>query len=188
MRVLPAVLCAAALLLAGCGDESGTAAAPTTTTSSAAGPTTTATDAGPTCTTPPAATDGIPALTGNPTDLKAPVTIEAGGQNPPTDLKTKDLVPGTGPVAQPTDTVNVQYSGALYCDGTLFDSSWERGAPASFPLDGVVPGFAQGIAGMAVGGRREMVIPPDLGYGEQGNGPVPGGATLVFVVDLVGIS
>jgi FKBP-type peptidyl-prolyl cis-trans isomerase len=87
----------------------------------------------------------------------------------------------------PTDTVAVQYSGTLYSDGTLFDSSWSRGEPVSFPLDRVVPGFAQGIEGMQVGGRRVIVIPPDLGYGAETKGPIPGGSTLVFVVDLVGI-
>ncbi|WP_312859157.1 FKBP-type peptidyl-prolyl cis-trans isomerase [Pseudonocardia xinjiangensis] len=101
---------------------------------------------------------------------------------------TQDIVIGTGKKAVPTDTVDVQYSGTLYSDGSLFDSSWQRGEPASFPLDGVVPGFAQGIEGMQVGGRRVIVIPPDLGYGNRANGPIPAGSTLVFVVDLVGIS
>ena len=83
--------------------------------------------------------------------------------------------------------MNVRYVGALY-DGTPFDSSWSRGdAPISFPLNQVVPGFAQGIQGMAAGGRRVIVIPPALGYGDQAQGPIPAGSTLVFVVDLVGI-
>jgi FKBP-type peptidyl-prolyl cis-trans isomerase len=98
-------------------------------------------------------------------------------------------VVGTCPTARPTDTVNVRYVGALY-GGTPFDSSWSRGdTPISFPLNQeVVPGFAQGIEGMAPGGRRVIVIPPALGYGEQTQGPIPGGSTLVFVVDLVGIN
>ncbi len=78
--------------------------------------------------------------------------------------------------------------GANYTDGKDFDSSWSRGQPASFPLNGVVPGFAQGIVGMKVGGRREIVIPPALGYGAMGQAPaVAPNETLVFVVDLLAI-
>jgi peptidylprolyl isomerase len=101
---------------------------------------------------------------------------------------TKDLVVGTGPQASGTSTVKVQYVGADYTNGHVFDSSWQRGQPATFPLTGVVPGFAQGIAGMKVGGRREIVIPPDLGYGASGSPPAVGpNETLVFVVDLLAV-
>jgi peptidylprolyl isomerase len=131
---------------------------------------------------------GIPPLGGNATDLKTAPEIPASTGQPPTQLLTQNIVVGTGPTARPTDTVNVRYVGALY-DGTPFDSSWSRGdTPISFPLNQVVPGFAQGIEGMAPGGRRVIVIPPALGYGDQTQGPIPGGSTLVFVVDLVGIS
>jgi peptidylprolyl isomerase len=135
----------------------------------------------------PAPAPGVPALTGNPTDLTQQSQALAGSGQPPTQLVTQDIVVGSGAVATAASTVDVQYSGTLYSDGTLFDSSWSRGEPATFPLGGVVPGFAQGIEGMKVGGRRVIVIPPDLGYGAQDNGPIPGNSTLVFVVDLVGV-
>ncbi|WP_219419473.1 FKBP-type peptidyl-prolyl cis-trans isomerase [Pseudonocardia nigra] len=138
--------------------------------------------------TPAGSAAGVPPLTGDPTDLAAPSQAQAGTGEPPTELVTQDVVVGTGPAATLDDTVEVHYSGTLYQDGTLFDSSWESGAPVEFPLDGVVPGFAQGIEGMQVGGRRVIVIPPELGYGDRDQGPIPGGSTLVFVVDLVGIS
>jgi peptidylprolyl isomerase len=136
----------------------------------------------------PAAPAGVPALTGTPSDVTAPSQAQAGSGQPPTQLVTQDVVVGSGPAATLANTVDVQYSGTLYSDGTLFDSSWSRGKPAIFPLDGVVPGFAQGIEGMQIGGRRVIVIPPDLGYGDRARGPIPADATLVFVVDLVGIS
>ena len=83
----------------------------------------------------------------------------------------------------------VRYTGALYTNGTVFDASWRKGsAPVTFPLGKVVPGFAQGIGGMHAGDRRVIVIPPALGYGDKGSGPIPSGSTLVFVVDLVTIS
>jgi peptidylprolyl isomerase len=101
---------------------------------------------------------------------------------------TKDLVVGTGATATASDTVQVQYVGANYTDGKNFDSSWSRGQPASFPLNQVVPGFSQGIVGMKVGGRREIVIPSALGYGAMGSPPaVAPNETLVFVVDLLAI-
>lgn len=131
---------------------------------------------------------GVPALSGNPTDVNTEAVISPGGATPPTALATADIVAGTGAVATAAATVDVRYTGALFTDGKVFDSSWKRGtAPVSFPLNRVVPGFAKGIEGMKVGGRREIVIPPDLGYGAQTNGPIPGGSTLVFVVDLVGV-
>ena len=75
-----------------------------------------------------------------------------------------------------------------YYDGKVFDDSpWKTGQPASFALTGVIPGFAQGILGMHIGGRRELVIPPALGYGPAGSGPVGANETLVFVIDLVGV-
>jgi peptidylprolyl isomerase len=102
-------------------------------------------------------------------------------------LVIKDLVHGTGSTAQSNSTVNVQYVGANYATGQVFDSSWQRGQPATFSLSQVIPGFSQGIVGMQVGGRRELVIPPAQGYGPSGSGPVGPNETLVFVVDLVGV-
>jgi peptidylprolyl isomerase len=108
----------------------------------------------------------------------------------PTQLVKKDLKPGTGAEAAQGDKVGVQYVGVLYDNGTQFDSSFDRGQPFSFQLGGgqVIPGWDQGVAGMKVGGRRELIIPPDLAYGAQGRPPtIPPNATLVFVIDLVSV-
>jgi peptidylprolyl isomerase len=122
------------------------------------------------------------------TDLKTAPVVGPGKPPSPTSLVTKDLVVGTGATATASDTVQVQYVGANYTDGKNFDSSWSRGQPASFPLNQVVPGFSQGIVGMKVGGRREIVIPSALGYGAMGSPPaVAPNETLVFVVDLLAI-
>lgn len=112
--------------------------------------------------------------------------IGPGSTPAPTSLQTKDLVVGTGTTAVASSTVLVQYVGADYADGKDFDSSWQSHQAASFPLAQVVPGFAQGIVGMKTGGRREIVIPPALGYGASGDPPaVKADETLVFVVDLL---
>ena len=113
--------------------------------------------------------------------------IEITGAEPPTELVSKDLKVGKGPAAKAGDNVSVQYVGALLKDGTVFDNSWDRGEAFTFGLGQgqVIPGWDQGVAGMKVGGRRLLVIPPDLGYGEAGAGGAIGpNETLVFVVDL----
>jgi peptidylprolyl isomerase len=106
----------------------------------------------------------------------------------PSTLVAQDIVKGDGPVAKPGDTVTVQYVGVLYDNGKQFDASWDRGQPFSFPLGAgqVIPGWDRGVAGMRVGGRRQLTIPPSLGYGASGtpDGTIPPNATLVFVVDL----
>lgn len=189
-------LCVAVSVAAACGDSDSSDAS-----SSSAATTTAAADATDTAaaeTTTPAAAPpssgvsgsaGIPAITENSTDLKKEPIIGVGGANPPAGLVISDLVTGEGRTAAATDTVNVQYTGALYSNGKVFDGTWQRGGePTSFSLAEVVPGFTQGITGMKIGSRREIVIPPALGYGDQTSGPIPGGSTLVFVVDLVSIS
>ena len=103
-------------------------------------------------------------------------------------LETKDLVVGTGTVAAAGDTVGVKYVSVNYANGKDFTDEWTSGKPTSFPLSGVIPGFAQGIEGMKVGGRREIVIPWTLGYGAKGQGPIGPKETLVFVVDLKSVS
>jgi peptidylprolyl isomerase len=124
----------------------------------------------------------------NATNLQTAPVVSAGAPPAPTALSTVDLVVGTGTTAAATSTVVVQYVGANYADGRVFDSSWQRGSSATFPLNGVIPGFAQGIVGMKVGGRREIVIPPSEGYGAQGSPPAVGpDETLVFVVDLISV-
>jgi len=171
---------AALCTLAGCGSSAPPATTPPPAASSAAVSPVPA---------PSPAVPGVPALTGNPTDVTKQSQAQAGVGQPPTKLVTQDIVVGKGAAAALANTVDVRYTGTLYSDGTLFDSSWSRGnEPTSFPLNGVVPGFAEGIAGMQPGGRRVIVIPPALGYGNQATGPIPAGSTLVFVVDLVGVT
>lgn len=129
----------------------------------------------------------MPAV-GNATNLNAEPVISPGTPPPPTTIVTKDLVVGSGKPATYSDTVLVQYVGANYTNGKVFDSSWQYNQPASFALDRVVPGFAKGIEGMKVGGRRVIVIPPADGYGKAGNPPaIESDETLVFVVDLKAI-
>ena len=105
-------------------------------------------------------------------------------------LMYQDLVVGDGATAQAGDSVSVHYTGWLK-DGTQFDSSVDRGVPFEFHLGqgDVIPGWDEGVAGMRVGGKRKLVIPPELGYGDSGagGGLIPGGATLVFDVELLEI-
>ncbi|WP_106179274.1 FKBP-type peptidyl-prolyl cis-trans isomerase [Prauserella shujinwangii] len=110
---------------------------------------------------------------------------------PPVELQVSDITVGEGQEAQPGRTVHVHYVGVAYSTGAEFDASWNRGAPLSFPLGAghVIPGWDRGVLGMRVGGRRRLVIPPDLAYGEQGvGGVIEPNETLVFVVDLVDLS
>jgi peptidylprolyl isomerase len=107
----------------------------------------------------------------------------------PTSLVVKDLITGTGPEAKAGQTVTVNYVGVLFHGGKEFDASWKRNEPFSFPLGkgGVIPGWDQGVVGMKVGGRRELVIPAALAYGAKGSPPtIPPNAPLVFVIDLLG--
>ncbi len=109
----------------------------------------------------------------------------------PAKLVTKDLVVGTGQTAKAGDTVTVNYVGVLYKTGKEFDSSWSRNQPFTTPLSAgqVIPGWVQGIPGMKVGGRRELIIPSSLAYGKSGSGTtIPPNSPLVFVVDLLSIS
>jgi FKBP-type peptidyl-prolyl cis-trans isomerase len=110
----------------------------------------------------------------------------------PTNLVVKDLVPGTGKTAQPGSTITVNYVGELYSNGQEFDSSWKHNAPFTTALKsgagGVIAGWVKGIAGMKVGGRRELIIPPSLAYGKTPSGSIPANSTLIFVVDLLSVS
>ena len=109
---------------------------------------------------------------------------------PPTDLVIVDVIDGDGDEAVAGRTVAAHYVGVAFSTGEEFDSSWSRGDPLSFPLGGgrVIKGWDQGIAGMRVGGRRRLVIPPHLAYGDRGaGGAIAPGETLIFVVDLVDV-
>jgi peptidylprolyl isomerase len=124
------------------------------------------------------------------TDLDSKPTIEAKEGEPPTELESTDIVEGDGAEATPGSEVTVQYVGVLFEDGTEFDASWDRGEPFTFQLGSgsVIPGWDQGVAGMKVGGRRELVIPSDLAYGPQGQPPdIPPDSALVFVIDLLDV-
>jgi peptidylprolyl isomerase len=133
---------------------------------------------------PPVAT----AVSGT-TDLTKKPQIEVSDGQPPCNLVVADLVEGTGPAAQQGQQLTMKYVGALYATGKQFDASWDRGQDFPFVLGAgnVIAGWDQGLVGMKVGGRRQLVIPPELGYGAQGQGEIPPGATLIFVVDLVKI-
>ena len=121
-------------------------------------------------------------------DTSKKPTISDTSGDPPTELQKVDVVKGHGKTAKSGDTVSVQYVGRNWSSNKQFDASWDRGQAFSFPLGQgqVIQGWDEGVAGMKVGGRRLLVIPPDLGYGPQGtpDGSIPPNETLVFVVDL----
>jgi peptidylprolyl isomerase len=136
----------------------------------------------------------VPKTTATPTSgplSKKPV-ITVPKTPPPTQLVVKDLIPGTGKTAKTGDTITVNYVGDLYSSGQEFDSSWKRHTPFTTPLTGppggVIQGWVKGLAGMKVGGRRELIIPPSLAYGKQQSGSIPPNSTLIFVVDLLSVS
>ena len=110
---------------------------------------------------------------------------------PPADLVVEDITVGDGPEAQAGHTVTVHYVGVSHSTGEQFDASWDRGEAFQFPLGGgrVIQGWDRGVAGMKVGGRRKLTIPPHLGYGSRGaGGAIKPNETLVFVVDLLGVN
>jgi peptidylprolyl isomerase len=119
---------------------------------------------------------------------KPTVSVDSGAE-PPAELVSQDLVTGDGQEIQSGDTANVQYVGVSWSTGREFDSSWDRGAqPFSFPVGAgrVIAGWDDGVTGMRAGGRRLLVIPPHLGYGDRGaGGVIAPGETLIFVVDVL---
>ena len=115
---------------------------------------------------------------------KPELTIPDG--QPPAELEITDLVVGDGAQVEEGATVTTHYVGKSWTTGEQFDASWDRGQPISFPLSNVIAGWTQGIPGMKVGGRRLLVIPPDLGYGDSPpTDTIKPGDTLVFVIDMV---
>jgi peptidylprolyl isomerase len=178
-HLLTLPLLIAVFAFAACGDDSSSTDESAATPAATEAPTEAATPAGPT------EGDAGVKVSGK-LGAEPKITVPKGG-TAPAGLVYKDLEVGKGPKAAAGQTVDMQYSGVLFADGTKFDASWDRGGePFSFSLGAgmVIPGWDQGIVGMRKGGRRLLVIPPDLGYGPQGSGPIPPDATLVFVVDL----
>ena len=116
----------------------------------------------------------------------AQMAKETGAQRSATGMIYIPMTAGTGASPTAASTVRVHYHGTLR-DGTVFDSSVDRGEPISFPLDGVIPCWTEGVQLMKVGGKAKLVCPSDTAYGDTGSGPIPGGATLVFEVELLGI-
>lgn len=122
------------------------------------------------------------------TSIKPEVEVPEGA--PPGELVVEDIVTGEGAEAKAGDQVTVNYVGVDYETGEQFDASWDSGQEFPFQLGAgeVIPGWDQGVEGMKVGGRRQLVIPPDLAYGPQGQPPdIAPNATLVFVIDLTAI-
>lgn len=174
--LLAVLLCTLVLPLAACGGgDSGGSSSEQPADSPSGGPT-------------PSAEETVTALADSiskDTKTKPVVAIPAGGT--PDKLTIKDIVTGKGKAAKKGDTVNVQYVGSSWSTGAEFDSSWGKGQPFSFTLGAgnVIQGWDQGVAGMKPGGRRLLVVPPDLGYGAQGQPPtIAPNETLAFVVDL----
>jgi peptidylprolyl isomerase len=124
-----------------------------------------------------------------PTTNKTKPKVEVPKGPPPKELVVKDLEKGKGPGAKLGDEVTVEYVGVDYKTGKQFDASWDRGEPFTFELGtgGVIAGWEQGIEGMKVGGRRELIIPPDLAYGSEGGGSIAPNSTLIFVIDMLAI-
>ncbi len=123
-------------------------------------------------------------------ELKEKPKITVPKTPAPTKLETKDLVKGKGATAKAGSQISVNYSGVAYSTGKEFDNSYDRGQPFDLQLGAgmVIPGWDQGIEGMKVGGRRQLIIPPDLAYGAEGQPPtIKGNETLIFVVDLLGV-
>lgn len=121
------------------------------------------------------------------TDLGKKPEIDFPEGPAPEELQITDIVVGEGEEATPGGVVNVHYVGVEYETGDEFDASWNRGESITFPLQQLIAGWQQGIPGMRVGGRRQLIIPPHLAYGPAGSGNRLGGKTLIFVIDLLGV-
>ena len=143
-----------------------------------------------TATTPTTTTAAVSTPTSGPLSKEPVFSIPTG--KPPAKLVTKDLIVGTGATAEKGDQVTVNYVGKLFSTGKVFDASWNRKetfGPFEIGVGAVIKGWDDGLVGMKVGGRRELIIPPALAYGKAGSPPtIPANATLVFVVDLLKVS
>lgn len=114
-------------------------------------------------------------------------TISKPAGSAPTELTTKDIIDGTGKEVLPTSTLSVHYTLMAWSTGKIIESSWS-GQPATFPLAGVVEGWQKGLPGAKEGGRRLLILPPAMGYGAAGSGPIGPNETLVFAVDIIGVA
>ncbi len=184
-----AIAAAGALGLAACSSSPTTSAgAASTSSNTGSGPAATTTNP---AASPLHATLPIPAADLSPAGTfgKAPTVVVPKG-TPPTSLESADLITGIGSTALPGDSATVQYVLATYSSGKVVQSSWTS-QPFTFKLGAgqVIPGWDKGVVGMKVGGRRELIIPPSLGYGGQSPGPgIAANDTLVFVVDLLNLN
>jgi peptidylprolyl isomerase len=177
----------AVLAVAGCGSSTKPADIPSGGASTQ--PAATAADTTPTTTAPAVSTGSASGVKVSPTkDLTKKPRIPKQSGSPPSQLVVQDIVKGTGATAKDGDVLTMRYVGVRFRDNQQFDASWERKPNEfKFPLGGgqVIQGWDQGIKGMRVGGRRQLTVPPDLGYGAQGQPPDIGpNETLIFVVDL----
>jgi peptidylprolyl isomerase len=132
----------------------------------------------------PSASGSLPTVTANAGEVPQ---VSAPTGTPPAELTTKDIIVGTGAEVLPTSTLTVHYYLMAWSTGKVIESSW-AGQPATFPLAQVVEGWQKGLPGAKVGGRRLLVLPPSMGYGAAGAGPIGPNETLIFVVDILGVS
>jgi peptidylprolyl isomerase len=181
---LLAPLAALVLAAAGCGDDEDKDTGNAGTNSASTPAETTAEE--------PQATSGEAPRVDNAEDLSSKPQIDTPAGDPPTSLIKEDLVVGDGKEVKKGQLASMQYVGISWSTGEQFDASWDRGAqPFQFQVGQgmVIPGWDEGIPGMKVGGRRVLVIPPEMGYGPSGtpDGSIAPNETLVFVVDLVGV-
>ncbi len=178
-----------AAAVAGCGSSSTAAGVQVAPSAGATAQASVASTPAPSSTTTSATSTSTTPL---PAALKTKPKVVPPSGPAPTKLVIKDLIKGTGPAATAASTVTVQYVGVLYKGGKQFDASWDHsgGQPASLPLSSVIQGWQQGIPGMRVGGRRELIIPSNLAYKAAGSpqGGIPPNAPLVFVIDLHGVA
>ena len=141
-----------------------------------------------TTTTSTSTTPAVNTPTSGPLSKEPTITVPTGPA--PTSLVTTDIIKGTGAAAKAGDTVTVNYVGALYKGGTIFDASWNSHTPlvASLVAGQLIQGWINGIPGMRVGGRRELVIPPALGYKSLVQAKIPANSTLIFIVDMLAVT
>jgi peptidylprolyl isomerase len=113
------------------------------------------------------------------------ITVPSGFTT--TTLQVKVLEAGDGTEVKESDSIEANYVG-VFTDGTIFDSSYERGAPSTFPLGGVIQGWREGLSGLKTGTKVLLAIPPDLGYGSEDYNTIPGNSVLIFVVEIIKIA